>query len=261
MLVLLAENDPACRLVARSILERDGFRVRFACDGDRAVALARLVRFDVIVLDVAMPALNGLQAAQRIRHDLHLFGNPHTRLIALTAYDTPQDIARCRASGIDGIIAKPLRSGDLEAALSTWTMGGAAASIGVAANMADAMSRPLLDEGVVRGGPGLSDPATREQIWQTYRASLSTSLKDIAASLRGHLAGDSASAALFMSALHSLRSASLTVGMNRAPYMARELRHAPRDAIVPQTVRLLHTVRDSLPRLEAVLQDISVAPR
>lgn len=264
MYILVAENDLSSRLLAHSILQRDGYRVRVASDGKNAIKLALSIQFDAILLDIVMPSLGGLQTASHLTDLMETGCVAKAPIIALTAYDTPYDIERCTAAGFDALIAKPLRKGDLEAALNGLFTSRATSLVKSAANSADTMALPLLDESVIRYGPGLVDEITRARIWQSYRSSLSKSLKDLACNLPRTLNGDAKSLENFRSALHSLRSASLTVGMSRAPQQARELRFADPDDLVPRTAELLKTVRETLPLLNEVLNDLSrpsITPR
>lgn len=253
MRVLLAENNLSNSLVARLILEREQHDVTLVTNGAEAIAKAQSVPYDILLLDIVMPVMDGFQTVQYLQR---LMSRP-THIFALSAYDTEKDIALYRAAGFDGVIAKPLRPGDLSAALTVEKGGRRPSLVGVAANAQDAKARPLLDEAIIRDGPGQADDVTRERIWRSYRSGLSTSLKEISRTLPGYLEQDMSSREAFLNALHSLRSSSLTVGMNRAPYLAKELREAPTDQIIDGVARLLHAVRDSLPVLETVLLDIS----
>lgn len=253
MRVLLAENNLSNSLVARLILEREQHDVTVVTNGAEAIAKTQSRLYDVLLLDIVMPVMNGFQTVQYLQS---LISKP-THIFALSAYDTQADIALYRAAGFDGVIAKPLRPGDLLAALSLEISGHRPSIIGVAANVQDAKSRPLLDETIIRESAGQADDVTRERIWRNFRSELSTALKEISRALPGYLEQDTPSREAFFNALHSLRSISLTVGMNRAPFLAKELREAPSDQIIDGVARLLHAVRDSLPVLETVLLDVS----
>lgn len=257
MLILVAENDLSSRLIAQSILQRDGYKVRMASDGQNAIKLAVASDFDAILLDIVMPSFGGIQTAKQLKNLMESECLKPTPLIALTAYDTPYDVERCNRAGFDALIAKPLRNGDLEAALIGVETSQSTSLVKSAANSVDASALPLLDENVIRFGPGLADEMTRERIWRSYRSSLSRSLKDIAYNLPRCVEGDVQSTEAFRSALHSLRSASLTVGMNRAPYLARELRFVATEDLVPKTAELLKTVKETLPLLNDILIELT----
>lgn len=253
MRILIADNNSTNSLVAKLILEREYHKVKVASNGAEAVIALQSEHFDVLLLDIVMPVMDGFQTVQYLKN----IPSKPNHVFALSAYDSEKDVALYQAAGFNGLIAKPLRPGDLRAAMSMGRGNYHPSLIGAAANVQDAGSRPLLDETVYHDGPGQADEFTRERIWQSYHTGLSASLKDIARALPGYLEQDKPSRETFLNALHSLRSASLTVGLNRAPYLAKELREAPADQIVNGVARLLHAVRDSLPALESVLLDVS----
>ena len=89
-----------------ALLERLGYRADSATNG--AELLERLSRkeYDVVLMDVQMPELDGLEATRRIRRDLP--GGRHLRIIALTAAAFPEDRARCLEAGMDDYVSKPI---------------------------------------------------------------------------------------------------------------------------------------------------------
>jgi PAS domain S-box-containing protein len=116
--VLLAEDNPVNQKVARSMLERIGHRVTVAQDGAVAAELVRRRRFDVILMDVQMPVMNGLDAARAIRAHESITGALPVPIIALTANAMKGDRELCIAAGMGDYLAKPLKLADLAAALA-----------------------------------------------------------------------------------------------------------------------------------------------
>jgi signal transduction histidine kinase/DNA-binding response OmpR family regulator len=106
--VLLAEDNPVNVLVATRLLERHGFHVVAVANGRLAVEAALRQRFDVILMDVQMPEMDGLQAAAAIRRDEERTG-VRTPIIALTAHAMQGDEQRCLAAGMDAYATKPIR--------------------------------------------------------------------------------------------------------------------------------------------------------
>jgi len=104
--VLVVEDNPTNQLVARRILEQLGACVSVADDGASGVAAARDGAFDLILMDVQMPGMDGLEAARRIR----ALPGPASRapIIALTANVMAHQRASYRAAGMDGVAAKPI---------------------------------------------------------------------------------------------------------------------------------------------------------
>jgi CheY-like chemotaxis protein len=118
--VLLVEDGQVNRLVATAFLERQGHRVQTAEDGLQAVAAAAARRFDVILMDVMMPNMDGLEATGKIREAERSDGT-HTPIIAMTAFAMVGDRERCLAAGMDAYLTKPITSQRLATALAEVT--------------------------------------------------------------------------------------------------------------------------------------------
>jgi len=113
--VLLVDDHPMNRELGHALLTLAGCEVSTADDGAQAVDAARLGGFDLILMDVHMPGLDGLAAARAIR----ALPAPHgaVPIVALSADVLPDQIARCRAAGMDDHVAKPIRREELVAAV------------------------------------------------------------------------------------------------------------------------------------------------
>jgi PAS domain S-box-containing protein len=125
--ILLAEDNPVNQKVAVALLERRGHAVTVAGDGASALATLERQEFDLALLDVQMPVLDGLETAGRIRLRERETGR-HLPLIAMTAYAMKGDRERCLAAGMDGYIAKPVRAAELFAAIDGLAGGAAVAA-------------------------------------------------------------------------------------------------------------------------------------
>jgi signal transduction histidine kinase/DNA-binding response OmpR family regulator len=113
--VLVAEDTPANQVVARALLEKLGHRAQLVGDGDEAVVAAASGTFDLILMDVQMPTLDGYEATRRIR----ALPPPAatTPIIALTAFAQAADREEAQASGMTDYLGKPIRLPDLAAAI------------------------------------------------------------------------------------------------------------------------------------------------
>jgi CheY-like chemotaxis protein len=112
--VLLAEDEPLSQEVARDLLVSAGFAVTVAGDGAEAVEKARSEVFDIVLMDMQMPRLNGVDATREIRaHSV----NASTPILAMTANAFAEDRALCLAAGMNDHLAKPYRPTDLYAAI------------------------------------------------------------------------------------------------------------------------------------------------
>ena len=115
--VLLAEDNPANRLLATRILQSRGHQVTGVNDGCEVMASLALARFDVLLLDLSMPNMDGFATTAAIRAGEQGTGR-HLPIVALTAHALPEVRERCLASGMDAYASKPFRSEDLLAAIA-----------------------------------------------------------------------------------------------------------------------------------------------
>ena len=113
--ILLAEDDAINQKVALLMLENLGYRAVLAKDGKEVLALLGREPFDVVLMDVQMPEIDGYEATRRIRRGLGLDSSPY--IIAMTAHSMQGDEERCLAVGMDDYLAKPIELGKLELAL------------------------------------------------------------------------------------------------------------------------------------------------
>ncbi len=110
--VLLAEDNPVNVLVARRLLERHGFDVTSVSNGQQAVEALPGNTFDVVLMDVQMPVMDGFQATAAIR-ELEADGRDRTPVVALTAHAMRGDEDRCLAAGMDAYATKPIQAEQL----------------------------------------------------------------------------------------------------------------------------------------------------
>jgi CheY-like chemotaxis protein/nitrogen-specific signal transduction histidine kinase len=115
--ILLAEDEPVNQEVSRGLLEDAGLSVDLAADGSEAVALASRNRYDLILMDMQMPNLNGVDATQAIRRDSL---NTATPILAMTANAFEEDRQTCLAAGMNDFVAKPVEPDHLYEALLRW---------------------------------------------------------------------------------------------------------------------------------------------
>jgi two-component system cell cycle response regulator DivK len=103
--VLVVEDNPLNRELAEAILERAGYAVVAVEDGAAALDAARAHQPDLVLMDIELPDIDGLEATRRLKAD------PATQripVLALTAYAMAGDEARARAAGCDGYVTKPI---------------------------------------------------------------------------------------------------------------------------------------------------------
>ncbi|MEO5720976.1 MAG: response regulator [Chthoniobacterales bacterium] len=105
--ILVVDDNAVNRSVAAGILEKQGHKISLATNGREAVTLARRGRFDVILMDVQMPEMDGLAATARIR-TAEAAGDRRTPIVAMTARAAADDRERCLAAGMDDYVSKPV---------------------------------------------------------------------------------------------------------------------------------------------------------
>ena len=119
--VLIAEDNEINQQVALEFLEMRGHQVRITSNGLEAVAAFSADRFDVILMDVQMPQMDGFQATAAIREKEKTTG-ARTPIIAMTGYAMKGDRQRCLDAGMDAYICKPIRSEELYEIIETSTV-------------------------------------------------------------------------------------------------------------------------------------------
>jgi PAS domain S-box-containing protein len=115
--ILLVEDNPVNREVAATMLRRRGHDVDIAENGREAVDAVAALPYDLVLMDIQMPVLDGLAATREIRE---MTGRSGIRIVALTAHALAEEKQRCLASGMDGYLSKPFRPHELFAIIEGW---------------------------------------------------------------------------------------------------------------------------------------------
>lgn len=113
--LLIVDDDEVNRVVAGAMAESMGCRVRFACDGAQAIEICRSSPPELVLMDISMPVMNGIDATIRLR-DLQRSGRiPPFPIVAVTTEVSPSTRRTCFRAGMDGFLAKPLSRAELHA--------------------------------------------------------------------------------------------------------------------------------------------------
>lgn len=115
--ILLAEDNLVNQKVAQKMLERSGHRVTVAVNGQEAVAVFGRQPFDLVLMDIQMPIMDGFEATQAIR-DMEKDSGKHTPIIALTAHAITGYREKCLERGLDDYLSKPMKIADLNAKIA-----------------------------------------------------------------------------------------------------------------------------------------------
>ena len=111
--ILLVEDNPINARMAQRMLQKQGHRTTLAADGYEALAELENGRFDLVLMDVQMPEMDGLEATRRIR-ERELATGGHVPIVAMTAHAMIGDRERCLEAGMDGYVSKPVRWQELK---------------------------------------------------------------------------------------------------------------------------------------------------
>jgi PAS domain S-box-containing protein len=242
--VLLVEDNVVNQRVAMRILEKLGFRPDLASNGVEAVQAVIRQRYDIVLMDVQMPEMDGLEATRTIRSQLPAERQP--RIVAMTAGAFREERQRCLDSGMDDYLAKPIQPQDLGSALERNGVALASTRAGLSAaawetRIADA----LRDLGQVAGDDGGEFVSgTVDLFLQETEAGL--------ADLEGFVrAGDAPRVALLS---HGLKGSSRSLGAESFGEAMRFLEEDARSGLSPRASELLPGARREFERLRKYLE-------
>ncbi len=124
MRILLAEDNPVNQKVAVKILEKLGYRADVVVDGFKALEALETRSYDLVLMDVQMPGMDGLEATRRIRASESKVVDPRVPIVALTAHAMAGDRQECLNAGMDEYLSKPIKPAELAEVLAKWAVHG-----------------------------------------------------------------------------------------------------------------------------------------
>jgi CheY-like chemotaxis protein/HPt (histidine-containing phosphotransfer) domain-containing protein len=207
--ILLAEDNAMNQKVALRLLERLGYRADVATNGLEAIEALERQPYDVVLMDVQMPELDGLDATRRICERWPAETRPH--IIAMTANALPEDREACFAAGMNDYVAKPIRAEELVVALKR------ARPLGNGDAGSAAVEYVSLDDGALKN---LRDLGGDDFLGEVIDAFLADG-PELMATLRRSL--DEQSAEELRRAAHTLKSNGATLGAEQFAELCRTL--------------------------------------
>jgi len=232
--LLVVEDNPTNRLVLEEMLRHMGYRVTLAADGAEGVRQASLRRFDVVLMDISMPGMDGLTATGLIRAEGL---SRASRIVAVTAHTLPADLARFREAGMDACLTKPINGADLRRALyegrEDQHMQRPSADLLVSSERQAELAQALGPEGATKANARyLSD---MERIFADLSPEVGHSTADI------------------IGLCHEAAGASATIGASRlqAHFAGTEQLASDRDAVAPR----LAEAREIFRQTAAILRE------
>ena len=265
--VLIVEDDRVNQQVIQSILAKTGLNLSIAGDGKEAIEKATANRYDLILMDIQMPELSGIEAVKILRRK-----GLAIPIIALTANVMKNDIQECLAAGFNAHLPKPINRQKLFAMLQHYLSCGSDSAAGKIDTIKTQVDQ--LSELVSNGTPGekpLSDTpqnATLDNIidWQElqgrdvdndtlmeiFSCFLADSIKRIE---QLALAIDKANTEEIKSLAHALKGSSATIAATRLAEVARKLELAGKEANLEDVETLFSDVEQEFEKVKSVLSD------
>jgi signal transduction histidine kinase/HPt (histidine-containing phosphotransfer) domain-containing protein len=256
--ILLAEDNDINRRLATILLERQGHRVWAACNGNEAVQLSETHKFDVILMDVQMPHMDGIEASTFIRNRERALGVSRIPIVALTAHAMKGDRERCLAAGMDDYLTKPIDEASLIRVLGEVLPAETRADTGeVPLQSEQRVENPvpgvLDEEALLRRAGSLENVRILSDIFADSYPDQLKSLERAWKEKDGTLLRDTA---------HSLRGNFLNFGAAQAADMCQRLEHAGRAQQWDEVEPTLQTVSQHCKAVErAMLALAGVAPQ
>jgi signal transduction histidine kinase/DNA-binding response OmpR family regulator len=254
--ILLAEDNSINQKVALLMLDRLGYRADVAANGIEALAALRRQRYDVVLMDLQMPGMDGLEATRRIRAELPQDEQP--TIVAMTASVLHEQQEACSAAGMDDFVAKPVGLTQLRAALER-----AAGSVEMEPVLPPVIrgeeSRLNLErlDSLRRLGELAGRPLVRE-IVDTYLAETPQRLERLRSAL------DRGDGPDLTFVAHSLKGSSDQIGAVRVAALSAEIEQKGRSGelapVAPLLAELIHEAGRVAPLLEEQKGDVIVAP-
>jgi PAS domain S-box-containing protein len=252
--VLIAEDHPVNQELATRILEKRGHTCRVAQNGAEALAMLGQEKFDAVLMDVQMPVMNGLEAAEEIRVREKSAGG-HVPIIAMTAHAMAGDRERCLAAGMDGYLAKPIDSQQMIAVLEGSVDGSGGAAAEAAPRPAVAPNAtPTLDHAELRERTG-GNAALMQRLARIFLQDAPGKLREIERSIARKDAD-----ALFRAA-HALRGSAATLAARATAELAHQLEVLGRSGSTTGARALFTALKGEVSQATDALSTMILAPK
>lgn len=240
--VLLVEDVAVNRRVAAAFLSKNGYAVVEAVTGTEALEKAHGQDFDLILLDIRLPDMDGVDVAAQIRSFSHS-QRAQTPILALTANVFPDDIRRYRNAGMNGVVAKPIQLEQFRAAIASLLHNAPVVAPVVGRNVTDdsqqasgaALLGAVLDKDFIAERRRTLGPATFDAILQLGRRSMASAVQEVAEAAAA--SGQEAGAPLALAkAGHKLAGSASNFGFSGLFALGQQIETLadPRDGSEPQ---------------------------
>ena len=259
--ILVAEDNTVNQLVAVGILTKLGLSADVAANGLEALEALATLPYDLVLMDMQMPEMDGLAATRQIRAPQSRVLNRLVPVIAMTANAMARDRANCLAAGMDGFISKPISVAALAEVLAKYLPPGpagppppAGATGEKAAPAMRAAARPVFDRAEMLSRMGEDEDLAQEVI-VNFLGDLPGQIQHLKNVAAGGAAGDAGAAA------HKIRGACAAVGGEALSALAELLEHAGKAGDLATITARLPEVDAQFAALQAALQQEQASHR
>ena len=261
--ILVAEDNVVNQQLILLLLRKLGYRADVTADGREALQALDREPYDVVLMDVQMPTMDGLEATRRIRQRWPEGRRP--QVIAATANAMPEEREACLAAGMDDYLSKPIRMKELAAALSRCRPRVAPRPLAVAREAGvGSQAPPEREPSVQPRSAGVLHPPALERLMQTIgddrgllAALVDTFLNDVPRLIDGARQGlQQGRADEVRRAAHTLKSNGATFGATRLSELSRELEALARSETLEGTADLLARIEGEYESVRTALEAV-----
>ena len=251
--ILLAEDNLLNQQIATEILEDEGFVVEIANNGEEAVNMANQSQYDVVLMDMQMPVMDGLEATKIIRQK---FSNNDLPILAMTANASDADRDKCLEAGMDAHITKPIDPNLLFAGLAKWIKGKNSKSTNnekVVTHSKDEIKIPEIDG--VDARLGLQVAAGKVSLYIKMLKTFSTDQINAVSDIKGAL--DLSDFLTAQRVAHTLKGTCGSIGATQLQKIAGNIEDQCKDKIkIEEIIKNLEIVQ---PQLTLIIDSIKKA--
>jgi signal transduction histidine kinase/CheY-like chemotaxis protein len=244
--ILVAEDNAINQKLALLMLDKMGYRADLAANGLEVLEALERQPYDLVLMDVQMPEMDGMDAARRISEQWPPDHRP--RIVAMTANVTEEDRQRCLAAGMDDFVAKPMRMAELHAALERWGRQPAADNQAVAPTILPAA---VIDWSVLDGLRKLQEEGKPGFVQEMVEVYLASAPSLVSAMREAMTQGD---AHALKHEARTLKRSSKGVGALRMVALCARLEDLARGGVVEGSTGRLNDLESELCRVRQAFQ-------
>ncbi len=249
--ILVAEDNPTNQKVALAILDKLGYRADAVANGQEALKALETVPYDLVLMDVQMPEMDGFEATQRIRGAESKVRNHKIPIIAMTAHALKGDREKCLEAGMDDYVSKPVKPQELVEAVER-CFDGASWEGPVKATVANSNEKDIFDKSIL-----LDVLSGDEELLKTIlQGFLEDTPNQINTLKEAQRSGDASQIAR---QAHPLKSASSSVGATVMQELALQIETEGEAGNLEQTASLIDVLERAFEELKSVLKDQGLA--